>query len=162
MHQKALLRLGVVAMDRGELSKASELFARLRANDGDPARMTYASYWIRALSLMKAQETALRDCGQKSLGEICKVMGNETNARELRGLDAAGPHGFTIQELEQTARRYGMAARTVRASGATLKDLPLPLVAHYRDRHFVAVIGREQDGRLKVYDTRVGHTVAMD
>ncbi|WP_009965699.1 RHS repeat-associated core domain-containing protein [Verrucomicrobium spinosum] len=162
MHQKALLRLGVVAMDRGELSKASELFAQLRANDGDPARMTYASYWIRALSLMKAKETALRDCGQKSLGEICKVMGNETNARELRALDAAGPHGFTIQELEQTARRYGMAARTVRASGATLKELPLPLVAHYRDRHFVAVVGREQDGKLKVYDTRVGHTVAMD
>lgn len=162
MHQKALLRLGVVAMDRGELSKASELFAQLRANDGDPARMTYASYWIRALSLMKAKETALRDCGQKSLGEICKVMGNETNARELRAQDAAGPHGFTIQELEQTARRYGMAARTVRASGATLKELPLPLVAHYRDRHFVAVVGREQDGKLKVYDTRVGHTVAMD
>ncbi|MEZ0388667.1 MAG: cysteine peptidase family C39 domain-containing protein, partial [Verrucomicrobium sp.] len=111
---------------------------------------------------MKAKQTALRDCGQKSLGEICSLLGLEKQSQALRQRASAGPHGFTIQELEGLAREYGLPAQTVRASGQTLPELPLPFVAHYRDNHFVAVLSREEDGRLQLYDTRVGHSVAMD
>lgn len=162
MHQKALLRLGVVAMDRGELQKATALFAQLRENESNSSRMTYASYWIRALSQMKAKETALRDCGQKSLSEVCALLGMAEQSKALRVRESAGPHGFTIQELENVAGEYGLTPQTVRASGSTLEKLPMPFVAHYKDNHFVAVLGTDETAKLRVYDTRVGHPVAME
>lgn len=163
MTGKATLRLGALAMDQGALDRATQLFARLKATADTPAHATYASYWIRALSLMKAKQSAMRDCGQKSLGEICALKGQDEAARALRSLPASGPDGFSLEDLEQVACQHGLEARTVVSEKHRLEDLPLPFIAHYqRDQHFVAVLSREQNGRIRIYDTRVGHTLEAE
>ncbi len=154
MHHKAKLRRSILHLDQGNLVASMQGFTEMKRDASDPAHQTYASYWIREIALLKKHETALRDCGQKALAWVAERNGNLEAARILRESKAAGPHGFTAAELHTTALEHGMDSRPVRADAA-LDDLPLPFVAHYEDRHYVAVERVTADD-VRLYDSRVG------
>lgn len=158
MNAKATLRLGALAMEQGSYSAATEHFASLRAASDTPSHSSYASYWIVRLSMLKEKQTAMRDCAQKSLAEVCAALGKEEQARKLRALENKNPDGLNLQEIEDLAAQHGLKAQTVVTTAGHLAELPLPLIAHYDDEeHFVTVLTAPKGDKLKVYDTRVGH-----
>jgi RHS repeat-associated protein len=163
MNAKATLRLGALAMEQGKYKSATEHFASLRAASDTPAHSTYASYWITRLSLFKGKQTAMRNCAQKSLAEVCATLGKEEEARKLRAVENKNPDGLNLQEIEDLAALHGLKAQTVFTTSAHLADLPLPFIAHYeREEHFVTVLAFPEKGKLRVYDTRVGNAHDLD
>ncbi len=156
MYHKAKLRRSILHLDQGNLEASMQGFTEMKRDDLDPQHQSYASYWIREIALLKKNETALRDCGQKALARVEEIFGAPDEARDLRESLAAGPHGFTAAELHLTALAHGLNSRPVRADAA-LDDLPVPFVAHYQDRHYVTVeqvVGEE----VRLFDSRVGET----
>ncbi|HYF34486.1 MAG TPA: cysteine peptidase family C39 domain-containing protein, partial [Prosthecobacter sp.] len=163
MNMKSTLRLGALAMEQGKLQRASEHFTSLHSASDSPSHSTYASYWIMRLSLMKEKQTAMRDCAQKSLAEVCAVFNKPDSVRKLRALETKNPNGFNLQEIEDLAASEGLEAQTVLTSVERLADLPLPFIAHYdREQHFVTVLAHPKGGKIKLYDTRVGHVLEAD
>lgn len=156
MYHKAKLRRSILHVDQGQFDEAEKALGEMYRDDPDADHKTYASYWLREIGLLRDQETALRDCGQRALARACEIRGNDAAAELLRAMPAAGPHGFTARELFNTALLQGLDPRPVMASGA-LDDLPVPFVAHYNDRHFVTVED-VADGEVRLFDTRVGTT----
>lgn len=156
MHHKAKLRRSILHLDQGNLDESRKGFAEMYQSDPDPDHKTYASYWIREISLMAKHETALRDCGQRALARVCELRGDPAAASELRGMTAAGPHGFTARELMNTALMQGLDPEAVYASTA-LEALPTPFIAHYSDRHFVTV-EKVTVHSVTLHDTRVNRT----
>ena len=154
MYHKAKLRRSILMLDQGNLEGSLQGFTEMIKNDPDPGHQSYASYWIREIALLKKNETALRDCGQKALARVAEISGASTEARALREMTAAGPHGFNAEELHMTALSHGLNSSPVRADTA-LDELPLPFVAHYRDHHYVTV-EYISDSEVKLFDSRVG------
>jgi len=163
MNAKITLRLGALSMDQGNLQKASEHFTALKTAADSPSHSTYASYWIMRLSMMKQKETAMRDCAQKSLAEVCAILGKPEAAEKLRQVETQNPDGFNLQEVEDLASQHGLRAQTMMTTPEHLADLPLPWIAHYdNEAHFVAVLAQPKDGKIRLYDTRVGHVSEAD
>jgi RHS repeat-associated protein len=165
MNAKATLRLGALAMESGNLDAATQRFASLHASSDTPSHSTYASYWITRLSLMKEKTTSMRDCAQKSLAEICAVMGKPAAAAKLRVMENTRPKGFNLQEIEDLAKEQGLTAGTVITTDAHIADLPVPFIAHYsrgEQLHFVAVLAQPTNGRIRLFDTRAGGVIEAD
>jgi RHS repeat-associated protein len=157
MNAKATLRLGTLAMDRGQLKTATDHFTSLRAASDTPSHASYASYWIVRLSMMKKKQTAMRDCAQKSLAEVCAVLDKPEAARQLRTLENKEPDGLSLLEIEELAASHGLAARTVFTTKEHLATLPTPFIAHLdREEHFVTVLSAPKADTLRVFDTRAG------
>src|SRR5206468_5265484 len=68
---------------------------------------------------------------------------------------APGSRGFSLGELGQFARRFGLSPRAIRASYRQLRRLPVPFVAHYSDHHFVVVTGFSGRDSIKLFDPRL-------
>lgn len=156
MYNKAKLRRSILHLDQGDLEASLQGFTEMKRDDLDPRHQSYASYWIREIALLKKNETALRDCGQKSLARVAEIHGSIDTARHLRETVSAGPHGFTAEELHATALLNGLDSRPVHADTA-LDDLPVPFVAHYLDRHYVTV-ERVTGDLVSLFDSRSGET----
>ncbi len=159
MHHKAQLRRAIINIDLGGLDEASKSLAESLATNKDPEDQSYASYWVMQLSILKANETALRDCGQKALAQVARLQGDSETATTLTNLPAAGPHGFTAAELHSLALANGFSSFPVEAPLA-LDVLPLPFIAHYNDRHYVTVEAVSKD-TVKLYDSRISTTTEM-
>lgn len=163
MNAKATLRLGALAMEQGKFKSATEHFTSLRAASDTPSHASYASYWIMRLSLLKEKQTAMRDCAQKSLSQVCSALGKEAEAQKLRALENKNPDGLNLQEIEDLAAQHGLKAQTVFTTFDHLAELPLPFIAHYdREEHFVSVLTPPKDGKIQVYDSRLGHAHDLD
>lgn len=159
MYHKAKLRRSIINVDLGRLDDATAGFAEMMKDDPNPKHQTYASYWLIQIELLRKNETALRDCGQKALSQAAKILGNQPEADKLFQLAAAGPHGFTAAELHATALEHGMESYPVRADAA-LDALPVPFIAHYKDRHYVTVESVTKD-TVKLYDSRISASTEM-
>lgn len=159
MYHKAKLRRSIINVDLGKLDAATTGFAEMMKDDPNSKHQTYASYWLIQLELLKKNETALRDCGQKALSQAAKILGNQSEADKLFQLTAAGPHGFTAAELHSTALQHGLESYPVRADAA-LDALPTPFIAHYTDRHYVTVESVTKD-TVKLYDSRISASTEM-
>ncbi len=163
MNAKATLRLGALSMEQGKYKEATEHFTSLKAASDTPSHGTYAAYWILRLSLMKQKQTAMRDCAQKSLSEVCAVLGKPEEAKKLRALENKNPDGLNLQEIEDLAAKHDLTAQTVFTTAAHLQELPLPFIAHYdKEEHFVTVLAQPKEGKIRLYDTRVGHVHEID
>src|SRR6266566_5214308 len=121
----------------------------------DWERRTYGQYWIRELSLYKAHEVALRDCGTKSLVYILQKKGKIQKANAIRQASAPGERGFSLGELARFAQKQGLTATAIRAKPEELKKLKAPFIAHYSDQHFVVVTGFGESGSVKLFDPRL-------
>ena len=121
----------------------------------DWERRTYAQSWIQQLSLYKAHEIALRDCGAKSLAYVLRQKGHAREADKASRSPAPESRGFSLGELAQFARKLGLTPKAVRANRAQLQKLPVPFIAHYSDQHFVVVTGFGDSGSVKLFDPRL-------
>jgi RHS repeat-associated protein len=161
IYQKAKLRRSVLHIDQGQLEKATKSFNEMLATETDWGRRTYAQYWIRQISVFKAHEVALRDCGSKSLAYVLRENGETQKAREASQTLAPGTRGFSLGELSEFAQKYGLNPTAIRAARTQLDQLSLPFIAHYSDQHFVVVTGFGEDNAVKVFDPRLDRATEL-
>src|SRR5436190_2288365 len=155
IYQKAKLRRSVLHVHQGQLEQATQSFTEMLETETDWERRTYAQYWIRELSLDKAHEVALRDCGIKSLAYVLRKKSRLQKADELGHEPAPGSRGFSLGELTQFAKKVGLTPRAIRANRRQLPHLAVPFIAHYSDQHFVVVTGFGRSRSVKLFDPRL-------
>lgn len=153
--QKAMLRVGVIMTKQGLFDQAAQTFTESLKTDKDTNRTTYASSWLSVLSLYKSQQTALRDCVQKSLREVCLSKGRVQDADRIGSLPAMREDGFTAAQVIELCEGLRLHPAAVRVSGKDCSLLPAPFLAHYKDEHFVAVFSMNKD-KVSLFDSRVG------
>jgi RHS repeat-associated protein len=161
IYQKAKLRRSVLHIDQGQLEKATESFNEMLASETDWERRTYAQYWIRQISVFKAHEVALRDCGSKSLAYVLRDKGQVEKAREVGQTPAPGTRGFSLGELAEFAQKSGLRPAAVRAERSQLAQLSVPFIAHYSDQHFVVVTGFGAGDSVKLFDPRLDRATEL-
>lgn len=162
IYQKAKLRRAVLHVDQGELAAAVTEFKELLESETNWERRTYATHWLQQLSLYKAHEVALRDCGIESVASILRSRGDEEKAAEVKLSEAPDPRGFSLGELTDFAIKAGLDAATAARFGfEDLDSVPFPFIAHYADRHFVTVLRQDASQRLWVYDPRLKRETAL-
>lgn len=159
MWYKAKLRRSILHTVQGNFDQSSKGFRELIVDNPDHRHITYASYWLKQINLIKRNETAFRDCGQKAIARVAEIMGQPAAADGIRALTAAGPHGYTATELENTALLHGFECTPVSALTA-LDSLPVPFIAHYNSKHYVTVEGVAAD-QIRLFDSRVGNTTTI-
>jgi RHS repeat-associated protein len=155
IYQKAKLRRSVLHIDQGQLEQATQSFTEMLGTETDWERRTYGQYWIRELSLYKAHEIALRDCGTKSLAYILQKKGKIQRANAIRQTPAPGERGFSLGQLARFAQKQDLTPTAVRAERWELTKLTTPFIAHYSDQHFVVVTGFGKSGSVKLFDPRL-------
>jgi RHS repeat-associated protein len=161
IYQKAKLRRSVLHIDQGQLEQATQSFNEMLETETDWERRTYGQYWIQQLSLYKAHEIALRDCGTKSLVYVLQKKGKIQKANAIRQAPAPGERGFSLGELARFAQKQGLTATAVRVEHRKLKKLKTPFIAHYSDQHFVVVTGFGESGSVKLFDPRLDRATKL-
>ncbi len=159
MFHKAKIRRSIINIDLGHLDEASKSLAETLSTNTDSAENTYTSYWIKQTSFLKKHEAELRDCGQKALAKAAEILGDKEQSHTFFNLPSAGAHGFTAAELYATAVEHGCDPHPVQAALA-LDQLPLPFIAHYKDKHYVTVESVTPDA-VQLYDSRVSGSTRM-
>jgi ATP-binding cassette subfamily B protein len=95
------------------------------------------------------------DCGPVCLKMVAKYYGRVFATDYLREICYITRDGVSVSGIIDGADEIGMHAIAVQATfESLLNDVPLPCIAHWRQRHFVVVYGIEND---KVYVADPGH-----
>ncbi|WP_338877040.1 peptidase domain-containing ABC transporter [Spirosoma sp. SC4-14] len=82
----------------------------------------------------------LMDCGPTCLRMISKFYGKTLDAAYLREIASLARDGTTLGGLADAAERIGFGTLALNAPYDTLAEqIPLPCIAHWRQRHFVVV-----------------------
>ena len=79
------------------------------------------------------------ECGTTCLAMIFKQYGLYNLQPTLRKAGRVGAEGTSLFALSELAETFGFTSDGYQAAYDTLKDLPLPCIAHYRGNHFVVV-----------------------
>lgn len=155
MYQKALLRSANVQTMQGRFKEAAATYQEALRTEQSSSRKTYASAWLPILAQYVKQQTAMRDCVQKSLKEVCTILGLPEEAKKMENVRAPREDGFTAAQVLELCHQCGLDVRAVRIDGKQTEAIEFPFLAHYKDQHFVAVFAAIEDSFL-VYDSRVG------
>jgi ABC-type bacteriocin/lantibiotic exporter with double-glycine peptidase domain len=100
------------------------------------------------------------DCGPACLAMVLGYHGSHASIDAMREKLGTSRDGTTGLDLVRVARAEGMEARGYRVEDpSALRDVPLPLIAHYTSGHFV-VVERYRAGRdVRVVDPVAGRLV---
>lgn len=162
IYQKAKLRRAVLHLDQGELVASRKAFVEMLATETSWERRTYATHWLQQLSIFKAHEVALRDCGMDSVAAVLRSRGQDAIAVRVKATEAPDPRGFSLGGLAEFAAKAGLdSAAAVRLGFEDLDNTPYPFIAHYSDRHFVAVLRQDDNKRIWIYDPRLKRETAL-
>lgn len=89
------------------------------------------------------------DCGPTCLKMIAKYYGRNFSSEMLREKSFLTKTGVSLSGISQAAENIGFQTLVLHSTFEMLKDeVPLPCIAHWRDRHFVVIHKFEKD---KVY-----------
>lgn len=96
------------------------------------------------------------DCGPTCLQMIIKFYGKNLLSDYLREIANLSRGGTSLGGLADAAEGVGMSSLALNIDYQTLKnDLPLPCIAHWRQRHYVVVYGFKKD-KVQIADTGFG------
>lgn len=79
------------------------------------------------------------DCGATSLAIVCRHYGRAISQTRIRQLVHTSVDGASLKAICQGANELGLAARAVKASPASLDQMPLPAVVHWDGNHWVVL-----------------------
>lgn len=97
------------------------------------------------------------DCGPAALKMILRHYGVEISLEECRAEADLSPRGTSMLDLAKIARRHGVQVQGRRFDPTDLRDVPLPLLAYLRLRHFVVIERVDpRTGRILVKDPALG------
>ncbi|HEX8234532.1 MAG TPA: RHS repeat-associated core domain-containing protein [Abditibacteriaceae bacterium] len=155
VHQKAKARWADLDLARGQLDDAAAKFRDIIKTDDDWRRITWAQSWLQTTGIYKANFRSLLTCGPQALSVVLASLGKKEAAAKVARLKPAGSTGFSLAQLEQLAKQYGVPMRGFKAKPQQLAALPLPLIVHY-DYNGVRQAGtaKLQTGRAKLYTSK--------
>jgi ATP-binding cassette, subfamily B, bacterial len=97
------------------------------------------------------------DCGVTCLRMIARHYGKTYQLDELRDKAHLDREGASLIGIAEAAEQIGFRTLGVKVPFSRLKkDIPLPCIAYWDQKHFVVVYGFDQD-RVLVADPAVGH-----
>jgi ATP-binding cassette subfamily B protein len=86
------------------------------------------------------QQMDQMDCGPTCLRMIARHYGRAFDAEFMRDKCAITREGVSLAGISEAAEAIGMSALAVEVPFETLRDeVPLPAIAHWRQRHFIVV-----------------------
>ena len=95
------------------------------------------------------------DCGPTCLRMVAKYWGRAVPLAELRERSHIGKQGVSLLGIAYAAESIGFRTLSAKTTEEGLREAPLPLVAHWRQNHFVVVHGIRGD-RVRVADPAEG------
>lgn len=95
------------------------------------------------------------DCGIACLAAVLAFHSRNADAYEIKRSLPQSDRGATLATLADLARGRGMAARGLRCTLPGLAHVRMPVIAHWRNDHFV-VIESVKGGRVSYMDPAVG------
>ena len=79
------------------------------------------------------------DCGPTCLRMIAKSYGRNYSLQSLRDMSSISRTGVSLLGIAEAAESIGFRTTGVSITKSQLQEAPLPLIAHWRQRHFVVV-----------------------
>ncbi|MER7419710.1 peptidase domain-containing ABC transporter [Micromonospora peucetia] len=105
-------------------------------------------------------QVATTDCGPSALAMLLAASGRPVPVSHLRARLDVGRDGLSLRDLRDAAQEHGLRCRAIalpalRQDAARLRELALPLLAHWNGDHYLVV---ERIGRrgIDVVDPAVG------
>ncbi|WP_029287209.1 peptidase domain-containing ABC transporter [Pedobacter sp. R20-19] len=98
----------------------------------------------------------LMDCGPTCLRMISKFYGKRYSLQFLRGLSSINKAGVSLLGLSQAAEKIGFQTQGVRISFEQLKEIPLPCIVHWQQKHFVVVYEIKKNEKVLIADPVIG------
>ncbi|XVS62043.1 peptidase domain-containing ABC transporter [Actinosynnema sp. CA-299493] len=95
------------------------------------------------------------ECGVACLTMVLNHHGQMISPQEVRRLCPVGRDGISAGVMIRAARQLGMRAGGYPAVPAVFEQVPLPVIAHWEDDHFV-VVERITDRGVDLVDPRLG------
>jgi len=96
------------------------------------------------------------DCGATCLRMLAKYYGKHFDPQYLRDITYVTREGVSIQGLAEAAETIGFHTFPISSSfESLLKEVPLPCIAYWRERHFVIVYGVKSN-KIQVADPAFG------
>jgi FAD/FMN-containing dehydrogenase len=80
-----------------------------------------------------------RECGPAALAMILAHYGRSVPLEELCAACDVAEQGSRAGRLLQVARYFGLEAKAIRQTAATISATPTPFMAHWQDDHFLVV-----------------------
>jgi ATP-binding cassette subfamily B protein len=89
------------------------------------------------------RQTDQNDCGAAALATVALHYGRPVALERLRDLTGTGRMGANLLGLQRAAQHLGFSTRAVRTPYEALLQMPLPAIAHVRDKvganHFLVI-----------------------
>jgi ATP-binding cassette, subfamily C, bacterial len=98
------------------------------------------------------------DCGAACLATIAKYYGRNYTINRMRDFIGTGQLGTTLFGIRKGAEKLGFKAQAGRATPELLKHInqvPLPMIIHWKGRHWVVLYGKKRHQYI-VADPTVG------
>lgn len=117
-------------------------------DESPPARRFLARF-----PLVRQAEAA--DCGAACLSMVGKYFGLPASLVRINERAKVSDRGATLESLALAAEHMGLTARGVRTTYRSLRGMNLPVIAHWKGRHFLVVYGMDKD-RVRIADPAKG------
>ncbi|HEY1620463.1 MAG TPA: peptidase domain-containing ABC transporter [Streptosporangiaceae bacterium] len=111
-------------------------------------------FWARRRVPVRIQSQTT-DCGPACLAMVLAYHGVSIGIEQLRTETSAGRDGVSARVLLETARRYGVPGRGVRAGIGELRRLPPATILFWNFTHFV-VLERATRSHVDIVDPALG------
>lgn len=123
----------------------------------------WRSVWRRRAAVPGVRQRDQSDCGAACLASICRFYGAELPVARIRQFTSTDRQGTTVLGMVEGAQRIGLSARGVRATSESLREVPLPAIAHVTTSagagHYVVLVDVSGD-RVRIMDPREGRTAS--
>lgn len=109
-------------------------------------------HWVR--------QHDIKDCGAACISTVSKHYGLHIPISKIREYAGTDRNGTNVYGLIQAAEKLGFSAKGVRGNVESLKEIPLPAIAHViidgRLLHYVVILEITKKGKVIVADPGVG------
>ncbi len=111
--------------------------------------------WRRRARVPFVRQNASTECGAACLAMVLRHFGRYVSLQECSARLGLGRDGASAGMLARAARQFGLQVRGYSIEPGHLRDLPLPLIAHWEFNHFV-VVERCSPSGAELLDPAVG------